>query len=339
MATPLSDTLPRRAPPAPVRARAQILSVVCALTGHEARLRTSLEELHEAIVKLSVLSELVVVLNGPNPESASILRALTTRCDHLQVYVTRRRVDYSTALMVGLENAIGDWVATIDAESDDPSVIRRLFEEALRQQADVALSVPDIGKRSVLDALTSRVFHGIFRALHGFSLALDAPTARLLSRTVVNSVLCDESPLIAFETLSARMSYRRCIIRSTRRNPVPRSPRERAHIRWRIFIGVAATPLRLANLLSGISAAGGLVYSLCVMIVYFVKKDVVPGWTTLSLMQSCMFAMLAIVLWLLSEYMLLLLDPGARRPRYEIADEFGGHAIAPGDLLNVETEV
>jgi hypothetical protein len=98
-------------------------------------------------------------------------------------------------------------------------------------------------------------------------------------------------------------------------------------------------PLRLANLLCSISAVGALAYSFYVIVIYLVKDNVVPGWTTLSLMLSGMFMMFALVLWLLSEYMLMLLDPGARRPRYEIADEFGGQLRSSEDMLNVETEL
>jgi hypothetical protein len=123
------------------------------------------------------------------------------------------------------------------------------------------------------------------------------------------------------------------------REAVRRTLGERARTRWRTLIGINAVPLRLANLLCGISAVGAWLYSFYVIIVYLVKDNVVPGWTTLSLMLSGMFMMMALVLWLLSEYMLMLLDPGARRPRYEISDEFGGQLRSPDNMLNVETEL
>jgi polyisoprenyl-phosphate glycosyltransferase len=97
--------------------------------------------------------------------------------------------------------------------------------------------------------------------------------------------------------------------------------------------------LRLANLLCGMSAIGAWLYSFYVIVVYLLKGNVVPGWTTLSLMLSGMFMMLSLVLWLLSEYMVMLLDPGAKRPGYEISDEFGGQVQSSDNMLNVETEL
>ena len=325
--------------PTEARTRTQILSVVCALTGCEFDFPSALEHLHTEVNGLSVLTEIVVILNGPDRDAVSLLSNLTKHYEHLQVYVTKSRVDYSTALLAGIENAIGDWVATIDIQADEPIIIRRLFESALREHADVALSVSTHQGRSLLDAVISGAFHRVFRAFHGFSLTAEAPSARLLSRAVVNSLLCDDSPLIAFETLTARIGYRRCLVPAAQRNVMERGFQERVYARWRTFIGIDAAPLRLANLLSGIGAVGGLSYSLCIMLIYLIKKDVVPGWTTLSLMQSCMFMMLTLVLWLLSEYMLLLLDPAARRPRYEIVDEFGGQVRSQVEMVNVETEL
>jgi glycosyltransferase involved in cell wall biosynthesis len=317
----------------------QILSVVCVVNGHETWLVRGLSELHEAVASLGTSTELVAVLNGCSTDGVNALRALAARCPCLQVYVIKRRLEYSIALLAGVENAVGDWIATIDAEADDPGTIRKLYEAATRGGADVALSVAVDANRGLLDRLVSRSFHWCFRRFNGFDLADEAPSARLLSRAVVNSFLSDDAPLIAFETLTARGGYRRCVVPTVRRRNVQRSWGDRVRSRWRTLIGMNAAPLRLANLFSGLGAAAALSYSLYVLIVYLSKHDVVPGWTTLSLMMSGMFMTFTLVLWLLSEYMLMLLDPGSRRPHYEIADEFRGGAPSFNDAVNVEVEL
>lgn len=317
----------------------QILSVVCAITGREPDICPTLMELYGEVANIGVPVELVVVLNGPDPDVAKRLRSLAACCERIQIYVTGRPVDRSTALIAGFDNSIGDWVATIDPEADDPVVVRALLESAIREQAEVVLSVPVKGRRSLFDRLISRVFHTAFRLLHGFNLSGEAPSARLLARSVVNSVLRDEAPLIAFETLTARARYHRCLVQSSQKKAARRNFGERVRVRWRTLIGVDAAPLRLANLLAGISTVGALSYSFFVVLIYLCRRDVVPGWASLSLLLSTIFTTLALVLWLLSEYMLLLLDPAARRPQYEITDEFGGQTKSLNELLNVETEV
>jgi len=189
MVTQLSGSARTTRLPEETHTGTQILSAVCVVTGDELHFPELLIELHREINSLGTPSEVVVVLDGYSRDAVIVLRALAEQCHCLQVYVTKRRVDYATALMAGIENSIGDWVATIDVEADDPKVVQRLFESALRDHAEVALSVSAGPRRSLLDTLVSRLFHWIFRALNGFNLASEVPSARLLSRAVVNSLL------------------------------------------------------------------------------------------------------------------------------------------------------
>ena len=334
---PLNPPLDRRANDR--GSRAQILSVVCVLNGRHAEGPNELLEVHRELLAFDMPTELVAVLNGCDSQVVALLRDLTAKHDGIQAYVLKYHVDYATALVAGIENAIGDWVAMIDIGADDPAVIRSLFDCALTRGSEVVLGIPKAGPRPILRSIGSSLFHRTFEAIHGFNLMREAPSARLLSRTAVNAILRHDSPLVALETLTAEGGYQRSEVTSPQRNPVDRSFSERVRVRWRTLIGINALPLRLANLLCGVAAFGAFLYSILVVAVYLLKRDVMPGWTTVSLMLSLMFLMLALVLWLLSEYMLMLLDPTARRPKYEISEEFGGGIRRGGGLLNVETEL
>jgi hypothetical protein len=156
---------------------------------------------------------------------------------------------------------------------------------------------------------------------------------------VVNDVLQHDSPLIALETLTATAGYTRTRVSAAQRQAVRISVAERARSRWRTLIGINAAPLRIVNLICGVGALGALSYSLYVVVIYVVKADVVPGWTTLSLILSAMFLTMSLVLGVLSEYLILLLDPAARRGRYEIVEELSSGVQPRNKLLNVETQL
>jgi hypothetical protein len=318
----------------------QILSVICVLDGRQPEPARLLQELHAGTAVLSMPLELVVIVNSAPPATVSSVRALTRTLDGLQIYFVKRRVDYLTAVLAGLENAIGDWVATLDLACDEPVVVRDLMLTTMRDRVEIAVAAPG-GRRArgVGETLLATGFHFAFRRLHGYSLAHEAPTARLLSRAVVNDVLQHDSPLIALETLSASGGYARASVRS-RQHAAARLPlAERARMRWRTLIGINAAPLRLANLICGLGALAALAYSVYVIVIYLVKSNVVPGWTTVSLILSAMFLTMSLVLGILSEYLILLLDSGARRGRYEIAEELSSGVQPRSKLLNVETEL
>jgi len=316
-----------------------ILSAVCVVDGAQPNFLRHLSELHAAMASGGTPIELVVVANGAPGHTVDRLQELVDRLDHVQVYVMKARVDYATALLAGIENSIGDWVATLDVEVDEPGIVRRLHEAAIRDQTDVALSCGPSPPRGPVDAVLSALFHRTFRTLHGYTLSDAAPTARLLSRAAVNSLLHHDHPLVALETLAATGGYRKSLVPGERRAGHRPPLGERVQVRWRALIGINAVPLRLANLLCGIGALLAFLYSIYVVVIYLIKADVAPGWTTVSLLLSGMFLMLSLVLWLMSEYMLMLLDAGARKPRYEIAHEFGGQRRSYRNLLNVESEL
>jgi hypothetical protein len=317
-----------------------ILSVICALDGRQHEAARLLQELHAGVAALSMPIELVVIVNGAPPAVVAAVRALTRSLDGLQIYFVKRRVDYVTAVLAGLENAIGDWVATLDLACDEPTVVRELMLTALRDHVEIAIAAPGGRRqRGFGETLLAVGFHYAFRRLHGYSLAHEAPTARLMSRAVVNDVLQHDSPLIALETLTATGGYARASLRTAQR-PATRLPvTERAKMRWRTLIGINAAPLRLANLICGLGALAALVYSVYVIVIYLFKSDVMPGWTTVSLIISAMFLTMSLVLGILSEYLILLLDAGARRGRYEIAEELSSGVQPRSKLLNVETEL
>jgi hypothetical protein len=318
----------------------QILSIIAVMDSRRGDPEPALRKLHRCAGALELGFELVVVVNGRSPREVELARALTSSLDSLQVYVIERRVDFQTALLAGLENAIGDWVVTLDLVADDPHVVGDLLSSAQTARSEVAIGVPDARPRRPLgEAFLAGSFHFAFRKLHGFSLALESPTARLMSRAVLNQILRHDSPLIALETLAATKGQPRAVV-STTRLAEPCFPlNERARMRWRTLMGIDAAPLRLANLVCGLGALGALLYSAYVVAVFLVKPDVMPGWTTLSLILSAMFLTMSVVLGMLSEYLIHALDPAARRGRYEICEELTS-GVQPRDRrLNVEVEL
>jgi hypothetical protein len=91
----------------------------------------------------------------------------------------------------------------------------------------------------------------------------------------------------------------------------------RRPLRWLSWLGW------LASLLN----AAAIGYTL---LVYLFKKDVAPGWTTLSLQHSLMFFLLFTILAVLSEYVGRILDQTRGRPLYFVGEEKNSSALDLG---------
>jgi hypothetical protein len=144
--------------------------------------------------------------------------------------------------------------------------------------------------------------------------------------------------MVAVETISAKSNIKKTIVPQTTKKGSELSWREIMHNRWMILIGINHMPLRLANLFSGFGALLAMSYSLYVIIINLVQNNIVAGWTTVSLMMSLMFLTMSAVLWLISEYLVMLMDPYSRKSRYEVVERISSNIQARDSYINIELE-
>ena len=88
-----------------------------------------------------------------------------------------------------------------------------------------------------------------------------------------------------------------------------------------MLVHYSILPLRLVSLLGLLGSGLSLLYSAYVVVIYIFKSDVMPGWTTLSLQVSGLFAIVFLMMALLSEYVGRLLEESPDRPLYFLRDE------------------
>jgi len=83
----------------------------------------------------------------------------------------------------------------------------------------------------------------------------------------------------------------------------------------------SVAPLRLVSVLGLTGSFLSLMYSLYVVGVYFSKRDVMPGWTTLSLQLSGLFFLVFVMLTMIGEHLRRLLDEAVDRPLYHVRED------------------
>jgi hypothetical protein len=88
-----------------------------------------------------------------------------------------------------------------------------------------------------------------------------------------------------------------------------------------VLVHNSILPLRLASALGLLGSSLSLLYSGYAVAVYLFKPDVMPGWTTLSLAMSGLFALMFLILALMGEYLGRVLEETADRPLYLVRDE------------------
>lgn len=316
------------------------LSVVFVLRNQASEIEEILNNATQSISSVAADYELIIVDNASTDNSVGVLKQVTSVAGlaNVQVYTLTKEVDNDTAAWVGLENALGDFVAVIDPMHDDVMFIPEMLKQAV-SGADVVFATNTHKKnQSLLYRGAHGVFHSLFNSFNGVNLGKDAPTFRILSKRVINFILQHPQPHISYRHLPAtggfskvRLTYSHCSDATESKNLWGSIDRG-----MQLLVSTTRAPMRLVTTLSMFGAAANLLYSIYVLAIAIFKTDVAPGWVSFSLQQSGMFFLISLVLLVLGEYILHMARLSNEGPAYHVAQEFTSARMTRLDKLNIE---
>jgi len=316
------------------------LSVVFVVRNQSVCIEQILSDATAGISSLVSDYELIIVDNASDDESILTLKKLTGEngLPNLQVYALTKEVDADTASWVGLENALGDFVAVIDPLLDDIVFLPEMLDKAVSGADVVFAKNEQKPTQTVVYRSASAVFNGLYERFNGINLANEAPQYRLLSKRVVNFILQHPQPAITYRHLPATAGFAR---ENLSYSAIPKT----SHTKWlgesvdrgiRLLVSTTRAPMRLVTTLSLFGAVANLVYSIYVVAIGFLKVDVAPGWASLSLQQSGMFFLISLVLLVLGEYIMHMASLSSEGPLYYVGQEFTSARMTSREKLNIE---
>lgn len=284
--------------------------------------------------------ELIIVDNASDDDSVSILKKITSEkgLPNLQVYALTKQVDADTASWVGLENALGDYIAVIDPLTDDIGFLPEMLDKAVSGADVVFANNHQKTAQSVAYRVAYAVFNMLYKRFNGINLAKDAPQYRVLSKRVVNFILQHPQPALTYRHLPATGGFAHANLNYSAMPKTLCTKRLGDSIDrgMRLLVSTTHAPMRLVTSLSLFGAVANLSYSVYVVAIGFLKTDVAPGWISLSLQQSGMFLLISLVLLVLGEYILHMASLSNEGPLYHVGQEFTSAKITRHERLNIE---
>lgn len=315
------------------------LSVVMVLRNSQDALEQILAEACQLLGRTAIDYELIIIDNASDDSSVAILKELTGEAGlpNLQVYALTKQVDTDTALWVGLENALGDFVAVLDPLADSLDFLPIILEKAL-DGADVVFAK---NEHRILQTFPYRVaentFNWIYRHLGGIHLGNEAPQYRVLSKKVINFIVRHPRPAVTYRHLPATGGFTKAKL--CYEAPVKAIQKKRLSDSidkgMQLLASTTRTPMRLVTSLSLFGAVANLIYSAYVVFIAIFKTDVAPGWVSFSLQQSGMFFLISLVLLVLGEYILNMASLSNEGPAYHVAQEFTSAKLSRHEKLNI----
>jgi len=268
--------------------------------------------------------EVVVVDDGSRDTTPAMLEKARRDWPQLRVIRLRANAGHQAALSAGLQRARGTWVATIDADlQDPPETLAEMLVQAEAGGADVAYGVRnDRSSDSAFKRLTAAAYYRMMRRMVGSHVPADAGDFRLMSRATVdavnrlpeqNRVLRLVVPALGFP--SVQVPYRRDE-RAAGSTKYPLSRMIRLSVDS--LTGFSIAPLRLATWF-GLGGAVVTAIMLALAVGAFLTGHTVPGWTSTFVAVATVGAIQLLCLGLLGEYVGRLYTQLQGRPTYYVA--------------------
>lgn len=315
-------------------------SLVIAIRNQADQIQPLLTEVSRMLSKLVSDHEIVIVDNASDDDSLVRLKALTGAdgLPNLQVYALTKEIDTDTAAWVGLENALGDFVAVIDPLNDDISFLPEMLDKAV-SGADVVFANNEQNRpQSFAYRGASAIFNLLYKWFNGIHLTKEAPPYRMLSKRVINFILQHPQPAMMYRHLPATGGFARINLSYSAAPKISGTKQlgESIDRGMRLLVSTTRAPMRLVTALSLFGAVANLVYSVYVVAIALLKVDVSPGWVSLSLQQSGMFLLISLVLLVLGEYILNMVSLQNEGPLYHVGQEFTSARMTRCEKLNIE---
>jgi len=316
------------------------LSIVFVIRNQSVQIEKIISEATDGISSRVSDYELIVVDNASSDESIFILKNLAGEkgVPNLQVYALTKEVDTDTASWVGLENALGDFVAVIDPLTDDIAFLPEMLDKAVEGVDVVFASNEQKPRQSLAYRYGHVIFNRLYKSFSGLDLAKEAPQYRVLSKRVVNFILQHPQPAMTYRHLPATGGFARVNLNYSAAPKV-------LHIKllgesidrgMRLLVSTTRAPMRLVTTLSLFGAVANLVYSVYVVAVGLFMVKVTPGWVSMSLQQSGMFFLISLVLLVLGEYILQMASLSNEGPLYHVGQEFTSARMTRREKLNIQ---
>ncbi len=281
--------------------------------------------------------EVVAVDDGSTDSTPAQLAGLRRGWPELRIIRLRRNSGHQAALTAGLHRAAGQYVASIDADlQDPPEKLPEMLALARGQQLDIVYGVrSDRSSDTAAKRRSASLYYWTMRRLAGVQVPRHAGDFRLLSRATVDVLrqLPEHQPVyrllvpwIGFP--SGEVSY----IREARAAGRTKYPlRKMVRLALDSVTNFSAAPLRIATWLGSVSFFFCLLM-LGYVVVAFALGQTVQGWASVLACVLFLGGVQLLCIGLLGEYVGRLYASAQGRPAYFVGYDTAEDAVTAGPV-------
>lgn len=295
-------------------------SVVVPLFNEEDNIEQLYQRCTEAINRITPDYEIICVDDGSSDRTFELLSRLHDQNKRLKVIALSRNFGHQSALLAGLTEAQGQFVAMIDGDlQDPPEMIQRLYE-ALDQGYDVAYAVRTQRKEKRLKRIAYWGFYRLLSYLSQRSIPLDSGDFCVVRRKVLQEMLHMPEQSLFLRGIRSWVGFRQVgvkVERAERQGGAPKyTVRKLLSLAFNGIFSFSNLPIKFLAVLGFGVVVFSAAYAVYLLVSKFVYDTVPAGFTTLILTLFFLSGVQLLALGILGEYISRIYQESRRRPLF-----------------------
>jgi glycosyltransferase involved in cell wall biosynthesis len=146
-------------------------SIIIPVFNEEESLKELLQTIKKSFSRIKKSYEIIFVDDGSFDSSLDILKRLENENKEIRVFSFRRNLGKSNALMLGFQQARGEFILTMDADlQDDPSNIKALETKLVKGNVDMVTGWRKDRRDNPYKKITSHIFNSIVSHLFAIKI-------------------------------------------------------------------------------------------------------------------------------------------------------------------------
>jgi polyisoprenyl-phosphate glycosyltransferase len=269
--------------------------------------------------------ELVVVNDGSSDDTAKLLDEIAARDPRVRVVHLSRNFGHQAALTAGLEHAIGDVVAMIDGDLQDPPELIPKMVERWEGGSDVVYAVREQRDgETAFKLATASWFYKLFDKLAQVDLEPNSGDFRLLDRRALDALLAMKERSRFLRGMTVWVGFTQSAIHYERdaRHAGETKYTLRKMLRFSLdaIASFSHLPLQLATY-AGILFAGLAFIAIPVVIALRIAGSYLPGFGSITIAILLLGGIQLMAIGVIGEYVGRIYDEVKHRPLYIVSEE------------------
>src|SRR5437588_5067790 len=269
--------------------------------------------------------ELVIVNDGSSDRTPGLLDAVAAAAPRVRVIHLSRNFGHQAALTAGLEHAVGDVVAMIDADLQDPPELIPDMVAQWSQGADVVYAVRKQREgETAFKLATASWFYKLFDKLAQVNLEPNSGDFRLLDRRALDALLSMTERSRFLRGMTVWVGFTQTAVQYEREARHAGETKYTMNRMLRFSLDAIASfshvPLQLATY-AGILSAGVAFVAIPVVIILRLLDSYLPGFGSITIAVLLLGGIQLIALGVIGEYVGRIFDEVKHRPLYIVRDE------------------